>query len=262
MGWLEGKYIVIIGGTSGIGLSAACACVREGARVVVVGRKQSQVDETLQQLKERARGFSGDAGEEGVAEKAIDLCVREFGSFDGLYHVAGGSGRKLGDGPLHDMTVDAWNQTLHLNLTSLMLSNRAAIRQFIALGKGGSILNISSVLSYSPSPQHFITHAYAAAKSAVHGFTRSLAATYATQNIRVNTLTPALIETPMSQRAAGDEQIQHFIKTKQPLDGGRMGLPQDLDGAAVYFLSDASRFTTGQMLTIDGGWDLSEGQYR
>ena len=104
--------------------------------------------------------------------------------------------------------------------------------------------------------------AYAAAKSAAIGFTRSLAAYYASEGIRVNLLAPALVETPMSARAAGDEAIMAFIKTKQPLDGGRIGQPSDLDGAAVYFLSDSSRFTTGQVLYVDGGWDLSEGQYK
>ncbi|MCY7357386.1 MAG: SDR family oxidoreductase, partial [Rudanella sp.] len=84
---------------------------------------------------------------------------------------------------------------------------------------------------------------------------------YAPEDIRINTIMPALVETPMAQRAANDEAIQAFIKTKQPLDGGRIGLPGDLDGAAVYFLSDQSRFTTGQILSVDGCWDVSEGQY-
>lgn len=73
-------------------------------------------------------------------------------------------------------------------------------------------------------------------------------------------LAPALVETPMAQRAAKDETILQFIKTKQPLDGGRIGRPDDLDAAAVYFLSAASRFTTGQILAVDGGWEVSEGQ--
>ena len=72
---------------------------------------------------------------------------------------------------------------------------------------------------------------------------------------------PALIETPMSQRAAGNEQIMRFIETKQPLDGGRIGTPEDLDAAVVFLLSDASKFCTGQVLTVDGGWSVSEGQY-
>jgi NAD(P)-dependent dehydrogenase (short-subunit alcohol dehydrogenase family) len=117
------------------------------------------------------------------------------------------------------------------------------------------------VLGWSPSPRHFASHAYAAAKAAVLGFTKSIAAYYAAKNIRCNVLAPALVETPMAQRAANDEQILRFIKTKQPLDGGRIGQPADLDAAAVYFMSDASRFTTGQVLAVDGGWCVSEGQF-
>ena len=127
-------------------------------------------------------------------------------------------------------------------------------------GNGGSVLNVSSVLGYSPSSKFFATHAYAAAKAAAIGFTKACAAYYALQHIRINVLAPALVETPMSKRAAGDETIQKFIATKQPLDGGRIGQPDDLDAAVVYFLSDASKFVTGQILAIDGGWSVSEGQ--
>ena len=142
-----------------------------------------------------------------------------------------------------------------------MLSNQAAVKAFMAQGKGGSILNMGSVLGYSPSPKYFATHAYAAAKAAAIGFTRSIASYYSSQNIRINLLAPALVETPMAQRAANDDTILAFIRTKQPLDGGRIGLPSDLDGAAIYFMSDYSKFTTGQVLTVDGGWNISEGQY-
>ena len=119
---------------------------------------------------------------------------------------------------------------------------------------------MGSVLVYSPSPQFFSTHAYAATKSAIIGFTKSIAAYYAKNNIRINIIAPALVETPMAQRAANDEIILSFIKTKQPLDGGRIGKPEDLDGIAVYFMSDQSVFTTGQVIAVDGGWSVSEGQ--
>ena len=104
-------------------------------------------------------------------------------------------------------------------------------------------------------------HAYAAAKSAIIGFSKSIASFYAANDIRINVIAPALVETPMAQRAANDEQILSFIKTKQPLDGGRIGRPDDLDGLAAYFMSDQSKFTTGQMIAVDGGWDISEGQF-
>lgn len=260
-GWLQNKSIVVIGGTTGIGLSAAEAFIREGANVLAIGRNPESAGNAAKKVKD-AIVKTGDATVPGIADKAISDCVAAFGSFDGLYHVAGGSGRRFGDGPLHELTKEGWDYTLSLNLGSLMLSNQAAVKAFLSMNKPGTILNMGSVLGYSPSPKYFVTHAYAAAKSAAIGFTKSLAAYYASYDIRINLLAPGLVETPMAQRAANDETILSFIKTKQPLMGGRIGTPTDLDGAAVYFMSDYSRFTTGQILSVDGGWDVSEGQYQ
>ena len=257
---LKNKNIVIIGGTTGIGLSAAKAFVANGANVVVVGRNEESVAEQKKILSTNAEVISADAANAETAINAINRCIKKFGSFDGLYHIAGGSGRKMGDGPLHELTLEGWNKTMELNLTSLMLSNQAAVKKFLELKKGGTILNMGSVLGYSPSPQFFSTHAYAAAKSAVIGFSKSVAAYYAKDNIRVNVIAPSLVETPMAVRAAKDEEILTFIKTKQPLDGGRIGQPEDLDGLALYFMSDQSKFTTGQVIAVDGGWSISEGQ--
>ena len=171
-----------------------------------------------------------------------------------------GVSRALGDGALHEVSDRGLRETLSLNLESVILSNRAAVRQFIKQRSGGAILNIASVLGWSPSPRCFATHVYAAAKAAVVGFTKSVAAFYAPLGIRFNVLAPGLIDTPMARRAARDHKILTFIKTKQPLDGGRMGRPTDLDAAAVYFLSDSAAFVTGQILAVDGGWTVSEGQ--
>jgi len=257
---LSDKKLVVIGGTTGLGLSAAKAFVENGAQVVVVGRNEEHAAEAKNILGDNAVVISGDAVQPSTAIQAIDTCMNQFGSFDGLYHVAGGSGRKWGDGPLHELTLEGWNKTLELNLTSLMLSNQAAVKKLLELQKAGSVLNMGSVLGYSPSPQYFSTHAYAAAKSAIIGFTKSIAAYYSKNDIRINVIAPALVETPMAQRAAKDEGILSFIKTKQPLDGGRIGYPSDLDGLAIYFMSDMSRFTTGQVVAVDGGWTVSEGQ--
>jgi NAD(P)-dependent dehydrogenase (short-subunit alcohol dehydrogenase family) len=116
------------------------------------------------------------------------------------------------------------------------------------------------VLGFSPSPAHFATHGYAATKAAVIGFTKSIASYYAKDGIRANVVAPALVETPMSERAAANEEIMSFVRSKQPLDGGRIGTPEDLDAAVVYLLSDESRFVTGQVLAVDGGWSVTEGQ--
>jgi NAD(P)-dependent dehydrogenase (short-subunit alcohol dehydrogenase family) len=257
---LADKVIVVVGGTTGLGLSAAKEFVKQGGKVVVVGRKAESAGAALTVLGSNALSFVGDASNPATSIDAIDLAVRQFGKLDGLYHVAGGSGRRHGDGPLHEITDAAWEFTLDLNLTTLFYSNRAAVRQFLKQGSGGSVLNMGSVLGFAPSPRFFSTHSYAAAKSAAIGLTKSSAAYYASSNIRFNMLVPALVETPMSERAVSDPAIMAFIKTKQPLDGGRIGVAGDLDGAATFFMSEESRFATGQVLAIDGGWSISDGQ--
>lgn len=244
-----------------MGLSAALAFVKQGAKVVVVGKDEESAEAANDLLGDNGKALADDATHEKTAPHAIEVCMDSYGGFDGLYHVAGGSGRRFGDGPLHELTLDGWEKTMQLNLTSLMLSNKAAVKHFIHGHNGGAILNMASVLGYSPSPEYFVTHAYAAAKASIIGFTKSIAAYYAKHNIRINAVAPALVETPMAKRAAGDEKIVSFIKTKQPLDGGRIGHAEDLDGIACYFMSDQSKFTTGQLIAVDGGWGVSEGQY-
>ena len=258
---LQGRSVVIVGGTTGLGISAARACVEAGARLILVGRSTESAEAAKSELGSAVHIVIGDATHSQTATRAIELAVSKHGGLHALYHVAGGSGRRAGDGPLHEITDAGWNTTLDLNLNSMFLSNRAAVRQYLAQGTGGTILNMSSVLGVHPSPHYFATHAYAAAKSAVFGFTRSVAAYYADKSIRCNVICPGLVETPMSRRAMEDEEILRFIRTKQPLDGGRSGHATDLDEAVLFFLSDASKYVTGQILSVDGGWSVSEGQF-
>lgn len=253
MNSLSGHNIIIMGGTTGLGLSAAKKLVALGANIVITSRHQANVDAALAQLGPQAKGFAADAATPDAAEHAVAM----FERLDALYHVAGGSGRSKGDGALHELTDDGIDYTLDLNLKSVMLSNRAAVRQFMKQGVGGVILNMASVLGWSPSPQYFASHAYAAAKAGIIGFSKSIAAYYAPHNIRVNVIAPALVETPMSKRATESDEIMTFIKTKQPLDGGRIGLAEDCDAAALMLLSPDSKFITGQVLAVDGGWTVS-----
>jgi len=257
---LEGKRTVVVGGTSGLGLSAVQAFIAAGAQVVAVGLASAEAESLVSDLGKSVRVVCADATLPETAAGAIGECLSAFAGFDALYHVAGGSGRRWGDGPLHEISDEGWRKTLDLNLTSVFYSNRAAVRQFLLQKTGGSILNLASVLAWAPSPAYFATQTYAAAKSGIIGLTRSCAAFYAAQGIRFNALAPGLVDTSMAQRAVNDPEIMAFIKTKQPLDGGRVGQSSDLDAAAIFFLSDASRFATGQVLAVDGGWCVAEGQ--
>jgi NAD(P)-dependent dehydrogenase (short-subunit alcohol dehydrogenase family) len=257
---LQQKNIVIIGGTSGIGLAAAKRFHEQGANIVCIGKN----DDEANSIKIEASTYHtllADATKDETAEWGISHCLEKFKGFDGLLHVAGGSGRKFGDGPLHELTVEAWLKTMELNSTSVMLSNKAAIKTFLELGKGGAIVNIGSTLATDPAPHFFSTHAYAASKAAVIGLSKSAASFYAKDNIRVNVISPGLVETPMSKRALENQEIMSYIKTKQPLDGGRIGHPDDLAELMALLLSDQGRFITGQNIIVDGAWSVSEGQY-
>src|SRR5947209_3137101 len=130
---LADAILVVIGGTTGLGLSAARAFLGAGARgVVVTGRSAESAHAAQDILGDRAQVLAGDACQPAHAEQAIELAVKTFGGFHGLYHVAGGSGRRMGDGPLHEVTEAGIGATLELNLHSVILSNRAAVRQFRA----------------------------------------------------------------------------------------------------------------------------------
>ena len=255
------KTFLIVGGTSGMGFAMSKKMLALGANIVAIGLDDKKLVEENLLFPQNFHCIQGDAVEPKTIAEAIQYAIERFGVIHGLFHIAGGSGRHWGDGPLHEMTDEGWDKTLDLNMKSVMISNRAIINYFMANKVSGSILNMGSILASSPSPKYFVTHAYAAAKSALIGFSKSIAAYYAKNNIRVNVISPGLFITPMAARAAKNEVIMGFIKTKQPLDNGRAGQPEDIISAALMFLDNDSCFITGQVLAVDGGWSVSEGQY-
>jgi NAD(P)-dependent dehydrogenase (short-subunit alcohol dehydrogenase family) len=259
---LADKRCLIVGGTSGIGRAMAVRFLEEGAALVIAGvepQQGAQVEGELKQIGP-VRFVPCDATQPYDIENVMAEARRFLGGMDVLVHTAGGSGRRHGDGALHDCTDAGWKATLELNLTSTFLTNRAAVRLFLDQKQPGCILNTATMLALAPSPHHFDTIAYAAAKGGVIALSRQIAARYASQGIRVNVLAPGLIETPMAARAVADPLIRAFLKTKQPLAGGPLG-PESCAEAAVFLCSDEARFITGIVLPIDGGWDVSEGQY-
>ncbi|NNE93443.1 MAG: SDR family oxidoreductase, partial [Verrucomicrobiales bacterium] len=166
------RNYAIVGGTTGLGLSAAKALVSAGANVGICGRSECSLDAALADLGDSAIGLAGDATAPETGEALVESVVARFGQLHGLYHVAGGSGRSTGDGPLHELTDEGLDFTLDLNLKSLIFSNRAAVRQFLKQDSSGAILNMGSVLGFSPEPNFFASHAYAATKAAIIGFTK------------------------------------------------------------------------------------------
>jgi NAD(P)-dependent dehydrogenase (short-subunit alcohol dehydrogenase family) len=201
-----------------------------------------------------------DAADPAQVEALYREAVAFLGGLDVLYHVAGISGRRHGDGPLHECTDAGWEATLDANLKSTFLTNRAAVRHFLGQHQPGVILNMASVLGFAPSPRYFDTCAYTATKGGIIAMSRLAAARYAPDGIRVNLIAPGLIDTPMATRAAQDPIIRGFLRTKQPLAAGP-GRPEECSDAAVFLCSDEARFITGVVLPVDGGWCVSEGQF-
>jgi NAD(P)-dependent dehydrogenase (short-subunit alcohol dehydrogenase family) len=243
MNRLQDQVAVITGGGSGIGQAAAQLFADEGAQVTVFDINPSG-----------AASIRVDVTSATAVEAAIKQVFSRYGQLDILVNVAGGSGRKWGDGPTDACTIEGWDKTLALNLDSVFYCCKFALQLMVPRGKG-VIVNISSVLGMVGGDEDFATHAYASSKGAVISLTRSIASYYAPQGIRANVVCPGLIATPMSQRAQESAQIRARLAQLQPLTGD-FGSPQDVARAALYLASEEASFVTGSVLTVDGGWTV------
>ena len=257
--------VVLVTGSTGMAASAARAIASEGGSVFVVSRDAGHAAALAASIHDadgRCAWHAADLRHEAEVEAAFAAFDATFGRLDAVYGVAGISGRRYGDGPLHEATLEGWETVIATNATSQFLVARAAVRRMLAQapdagGARGTLLLMSSTLATRPAPVHFATHAYAASKGAIEAFVRSLAASYAPHGIRVNAIAPSLIATPMSRRAQEDAAILGYLAEKQPLAGG----PIDADAVtmvALHLLSDEARMVTGQVVAVDGGWGVSE----
>jgi NAD(P)-dependent dehydrogenase (short-subunit alcohol dehydrogenase family) len=255
---LAGKSIVVTGAT-GIAAATAQLAAREGASLFVISMVEDECRELVSEIEGsggRASWSATDLTDEEAAVAAFAASDAYLDGIDGLIAVAGASGRPHGDGPLHEMGLDAWEKTFEINAGPAFLSAREAVRRM--RGRGGSVVLVGSILATHPVPALFPTHAYAAAKGAVASLTTALAAYYAAEQIRVNGIAPGLVRTSMAERAAADEETVAYSVRKQPLAAGFLQ-PQDVAPTAVFLLSDESSQITGQVIAVDGGWSVTEG---
>ncbi len=256
--------VCLITGSTGIAAAAARRFASEGALVFIVSR-------TVAHARALAAGIVASGGtaawaaanlaDEAAVERAVAACIDRYGRIDCLFSVAGGSGRRFGDGPIHKVGREAWDRTIELNLTTQALVCRATVARMRsqepnASGTRGSVLLMGSVTATDPAPEFFATHAYAAAKGAITALMTTMAAAYLPDRIRVNIVAPGLTATPMASRAAADPAIRAYAARKQPLAGELMD-PDDVAQAAVFLMSDESRAITGQLLKVDGGWSVA-----
>jgi NAD(P)-dependent dehydrogenase (short-subunit alcohol dehydrogenase family) len=259
MGGRLANKVCLITGTTGIGAATARLAISEGAAAFVVSRDE----ESCRALAEEVGcGYHvADLTRSGEVAAAVESCLARHDRVDALFNVAGVSGRKFGDGPVHDCSEEGWEITMETNVKSVFLMCRAVVRQMleqpvVESGLRGSILNMASVLAFSPEPKFFDTHAYAAGKSAIIGLTLAMAAYYAPSKIRVNAVAPGLTRTPMSLRAQQNHDVLEFMKTKQPLSEDLIEA-DDVARAAVFLLSDDARNVTGEVLSVDAGWRMN-----
>lgn len=261
--------VCLVTGSTGIAAASAERFAAEGASVFVVSRTEDHCRALADRITAgggRAAYSASDLTDQAQVEASVEACVTAFGRVDGLFSVAGGSGRRFGDGRIDELDADAWDATLALNLRTQALVCRSVVRQMRSQepngsGTRGSILLMSTVTATDPVPTYFGTHAYAAAKGGINALMTAMAATYAAERIRVNAVAPGLTRTPMATRAANDERILAYARRKQPL-AGEMLDAAEIANAAVFFLSDESRAVTGQLLNVDGGWSVvSVGPY-
>jgi NAD(P)-dependent dehydrogenase (short-subunit alcohol dehydrogenase family) len=257
----------LITGASGIGAETARMLVQDdpsAVNVFIAARTESKCRSLVAELNSlgsAASYLAGDLTDPAFAPELVASVARQFGRLDAVFNVAGISGRRYGDGPVHECTEEGWQITVNTNVTTQYRVCREAVRMMLNQeaaenGQRGVILNMASILGIDPEPKHFDTVAYAASKGAIIAMSRSMAASYVHNKIRVNVVAPALVQTPMSARASEDQNIRAFMKTKQPLVEDVIRV-EDAASACVYLLTDASRAITGIVLPVDAGWQLA-----
>ena len=248
---LERRVALVPGGGGGIGAALAEALAGAGARVAVAGRTRAACEAAVERV--RAAGSDGLAITADMTDEAdCDRMVREtlegFGQIDILVNaVGGGAGQALH--PAERYPRSDWDWIMELNVRSTVLPTQAVVRTMIDAGRGGRILNISSVRANLGIDAGY--SAYVAAKGAISSLTRQWATEWAKHGIRVNAIMPTFVDTPQVAMLLDDPAFKAGIVSRIPL--GRVGETRDLVGATIFLCSDAASFVTGQVLGLDGG---------
>ena len=247
MGKLTGKTAVVTGASKGIGAGIAKAFAKDGANVVVnYARGKADAEKVLAEIQKsggKAITVQADVSRQADVDRLFETAKKTFGSIDILVNNAG----VYEFAPIEQITEESYRRMFDLNVLGTVLSTQAALQSMN--GRGGSIINVSSVVSLTPPPA---TAIYSATKGAVDVITRTLAQELGPRNIRVNSLSPGLVETE-GTRAAGtsDGEFKQIAISRTPL--GRVGEVDDIAKVAVFLASDDSGWITGEVLPVGGG---------
>lgn len=252
---LDGKVVAVTGATSGIGEAIAVGLAREGASVAICGRRRAEGVGVIERL--RAAGGKGvfvacDVSHAAEVERFVAETVKAYGRLDAAVNCAG-----IGcpDTKLADIAENDFDEMIRINLRGVWLAMKYEIRQMLAQGGPGSIINMGSILGHAvmgPPAQYSAGH-YVAAKHGVEGLTKSAAVDYGRKGIRVNTISPGIVATAMAEQViqADVPVVRNYIA--QTALGG-LASADDIVGAAVFLASDASRYVTGTTIVVDGGY--------
>jgi NAD(P)-dependent dehydrogenase (short-subunit alcohol dehydrogenase family) len=248
---LEGRVALVPGGGGGIGSALAEALAGVGSRVAVAGRTREPLEATISRIEgagSEGLAIAADVTSESEAERMVQETVDRFGAIDIVINaVGGGAGKVLH--PAEEYPRSDWDWIMELNVRSTIVPTQAVVRWMVDRGRGGSVLNISSVRANLGINAGY--SAYVAAKGAISSLTRQWATEWAKYNIRVNAIMPTFVDTPQVAMLLEDPKFKAGIVSRIPL--GRVGETRDLVGPAIFLCSDAASFVTGQILGIDGG---------
>ena len=246
----ESKVVLVTGGTSGLGRDAALAFAREGAKVVLTGRRVEAGEEVVSAIQKEAGEVlfvRADVSKTSDVEATVQACVKNYGGLDCAFNNAGIDGTLMV--PMVDYKREVWDQVILTNLTGTFLSMKYEIPEMLKRG-GGSIVNMSAMAGLRSGRR--TGAAYNASKHGIIGLTTTGAVEYAARGIRVNAVCPALIQTPMSEATfLKDEAMVQKAIQMYPI--GRIGRPEEVTSLVLWLCSSEASFVTGSAIPVDGG---------
>lgn len=241
---MDGRVAVVTGAGRGIGRGCAIALAEAGADVMLMARSHSELEETAREVRARGQSVQStvcDVTDSRQVEEAVDFLEQ----VDILVNNAGTNVPE----PFLEVSEDNLDRMLAVNVKGVFLVAQAAARCMVERGEGGSIINISSQMGHVGAPRRTV---YCATKHAVEGLTKAMAVELAPHNVRVNSVAPTFVETPMTKPLLEDETLREDTLSRIPL--GRLGRVEDVTGAVLFLASPAAGLITGASLLVDGGW--------